>query len=623
MASAARAAEFLGVRNVRLSYGSVVALRNITMAVHKAEIHAIVGEHGAGKSSLAQVIGGFQKPDSGSFVLGGKVYGSLTPDIASRHGIQIITQHNPLVDDFSVAENIVIDGKMGVFPLVTSTGQVRTARKFVERLHVAIDPTSLVRDLTRSERALVDILKHLYPDPSLLVLDETLENLSNEYRQRIVAILNERKTQGRSILFVTHRIDDIYNFADRVTILRDGQILTSDSIGNIDKIMLIRLAYTHALTGKQVKSDRDFSEFLRYNEAVLFDLPINLIVVDRENRVKLVNALAKDLFGFKDSGYADTPLRDIFPKENGECLQLIQKATALRRQTSYYHVPLKLKGQDTINTVTVYPIFDGSRLIGNIVIINDITEQERLREQVVLSENLASVGLLAAGVAHEINNPLDIMTYHLENIHFNAKSPSVRNSVKAVEEEISSIAEIVGNLLTFSDKAKKVREEFDIVPLVGDLVRLVAYNARKNGIAVSLHAPRESLPVEANRTEMKQVILNLVKNSFEAMPDGGKLDITIDRKKKKGSDFCSITFDDTGNGIEESTLKDIFLPFFSTKNETGRNAGLGLSICYSILKKSEGSISAQNRAGGGCRFVITLPVTGPVTAAHGSHAGSP
>ena len=577
------------------------------MSVHAAEIHAVVGEHGAGKSSLAQVIGGFQKPDSGSLVLGGRTYAALTPDVARRHGIQIITQHNPLVDDFSVAENIVIDGKMGVLPLVTGSGSVRRARQFIERLQLRIDPTSLVRDLNRSERALVDILKHLYPDPALLVLDETLENLSSEYRQRIVAILNERKAQGKSILFITHRIDDVYNFADRVTILRDGEILSSDSVGNIDKIMLIRLAYTHALTGKHVHSDLDFSQFLKYNEAILFGLPLHVIVVDRENRIKLVNALAKDMFGFTESGYADTPLRDILAPGNEECLQLIQKATSLRHQTTYYHVPLKLRGQDTVNTVIVNPIFDASRPIGNIVIINDITKQEKLREQVVLSENLASVGLLAAGVAHEINNPLDVMTYHLENIRFHAKSQRVRGSVKAVEEEVDSIAQIVGNLLNFSGKAKKGREEFDVVALVADLVRLVAFTAKKSDIAVCLDAPPAPIPIEANRTEMKQVVLNLVKNSFEAMPDGGRLSIGIARKRIQGARCCTITFDDTGSGIDENVLKDVFLPFFSTKSATGRNVGLGLSICYAIVKKSHGSITAENRRPRGCRFVVTLP----------------
>ncbi len=610
MESTPEAAELVGVRNVCLSYGSVTALTNVSMSINRAETHAIVGEHGAGKSSLAHVIGGFQKPDSGSVVLEGKSFGQLSSDLARRNGIQVITQHNPLIDDFTVADNILIDGRIGVLPRITGSVTIRKARDFIQKLNVSLDPTCPVRDLNRSDRALVDILKHLYPDPRLLILDETLENLSNENRQKIVAILNERKARGMSVLFITHRIDDIFNFADRITIIRDGEILTSDSVENVDKIMLIRLAYTHALTGKHVLSDRDFSQILKYNEAILFDLPINLIVVDRENRVKLVNALAKELFGLGDNAFGDRYLRDLFPEGNGKCLQLIQEAAELKRQTSYYQVPLRLSGEETINTVTVYPIFDGAQLIGNIVIINDMTKQERLREQVVLSENLASVGLLAAGVAHEINNPLDIMHYYIENIRFNADNPNVQGAVKALQEEVDSIAQIVGNLLTFSDKKSRVKEEFDIIALLRDLVDLIAYNAKRSGIAVDVTAPPGALVIEANRNEMKQVVLNLVKNGFEAMPEGGKLTIAVEKTTVNGVDHCSIEFLDTGAGLEESVVRDIFLPFFSTKDGTGRNVGLGLSICHSIVTKYNGTISGRNRENGGCAFTISLPLVG-------------
>jgi len=608
MASAAGATELVGVRNLSLSYGSVRALTNVTLAIKRAEIRAIVGEHGAGKSSLAHIIGGFQKPDSGFVVLGGKSYNHLTSDIARKNGIQVITQHNPLVDDFTVADNILINGKIGFLPQITRAKTVRKARAFIDALNVPLDPTCPVRDLNRADRALVDVVKHLYPDPQLLILDETLENLAIEVRQRIIAILNARKTRGMSVLFITHRIDDIYDFGDRITIIRDGEILTSDSVEKIDKIMLIRLAYTHALAGKHVQSDRDFANILKYNEAILFDLPINLVVVDKENRIKLVNALAKELFGLRDDEYGDMPLRDIFPVGNEKCLRLIQDATELKRQTSHYHVPLRLRGQETLNTVTVYPIFDGAHFIGSIVIISDMTNQERLRQQVVLSENLASVGLLAAGVAHEINNPLDIMGYYLENIRFNAENAAVQSSVKALEEEIASIAQIVGNLLTFSDKKGGALEEVDIVAMIGDLVSLIAHNAKRNGIVLAFDAPPESIVVEANRNEMKQVILNLVKNSFEAMPEGGTLAISIGRKKISDGECCSIDFDDTGCGIDEAALKDVFLPFFSTKSATGRNAGLGLSICYGIITKYRGTITVANRENGGCRFSVSLPI---------------
>jgi len=99
-----------------------------------------------------------------------------------------------------------------------------------------------------------------------------------------------------------------------------------------------------------------------------------------------------------------------------------------------------------------------------------------------------------------------------------------------------------------------------------------------------------------------------VKNGFEAMPEGGALTIVIGRKASADVECCSIDLEDTGNGIDDTALKDIFLPFFSTKNSTGRNAGLGLSICYGIVTKYGGTISVVNREKKGCRFAITLPI---------------
>jgi signal transduction histidine kinase len=130
-----------------------------------------------------------------------------------------------------------------------------------------------------------------------------------------------------------------------------------------------------------------------------------------------------------------------------------------------------------------------------------MTHQERLRKQVVLSENLASVGLLAAGVAHEINYPLDIMSYYLENIRFNADNATVQNSVKALEEEVSLIAQIVENLLTFSDKKGLALEQFDMVTLIKDLVDLIAHSAKKIDVRITFEASPDSIIVEANRNE--------------------------------------------------------------------------------------------------------------------------
>jgi ABC-type sugar transport system ATPase subunit len=125
MGSTPEPESFALVRNVSLAYGSVTALKNVTLAINRSEVHAIVGEHGAGKSSLAHVVSGFQRPDAGQIVLRRRPFAHLTPDIARENGIHAIAQHNPLFDDFSVADNIVIDGSLGVFPFFTSASSTR------------------------------------------------------------------------------------------------------------------------------------------------------------------------------------------------------------------------------------------------------------------------------------------------------------------------------------------------------------------------------------------------------------------------------------------------------------------------------------------------------------------
>jgi len=600
--------EYLTLHNIHLKYGLSQALQDMSLTLYHAEVHAIVGEHGAGKSSLAHIISGFTRPDAGIIRLNGKSFAALTPDIACKNGIEIVTQHTPLLDNFSVAANIVINHKIGIFPLITHKGAVKKARKFMRELGFDIDPTTPLKNLNLADKALIDIIKHLYAKPHLLILDETLGQLSNENRQKVITILNDCKAQGLSILFITHRIDDIYNFADRVTIIRDGQKLITDSVENIDKITLIRLAYTHVLGEKQIQDDQSFSQILKYNEAILINLPIHLIVIDKHSRIQLVNESAKTLFGFENREYRNLLLHEIFPAGNEKILEHIRQAIARQQHVSLYQIPLHSATAHTINNLIVYPIFDGNLLIGHIIIIEDITKQEKLRGQIILSENLASVGLLAAGVAHEINNPLDIMNYYLEHLRFHSKNPLVLDTVQNLHEEIDSIAQIVSNLITFSDKHRVVNETFDINRLVRDLVGLIAYNAKKNNISILLDVPSDVWHIRANRTEIKQVLLNLVKNSFEAMADGGTLTITVSRKIKDGAPQVEIIFNDTGTGIAEHIIKDVFLPFYSTKSGSETNSGLGLSISYGIIKKYGGVITVKNNEDKGCQCTINLPL---------------
>ena len=236
-----------------------------------------------------------------------------------------------------------------------------------------------------------------------------------------------------------------------------------------------------------------------------------------------------------------------------------------------------------------------------------MTEYQRLQKQVILSEKLASVGLLAAGVAHEINNPLEIIYTYLSFMKFKFRAPEFHEALDTLHEQISHIANIVSNLLSFSDKNTILNEEIELNSEIRNVVNLVKHNATYKHIHIRFEPLADDLLIRANKHEIRQVILNLLKNSFEAMPAGGDIFIKTALRPQAAGDAVQLTFQDTGPGISDDNPNNIFLPFYSTKKGTKDNLGLGLSVSYGIIQKYHGTMSVQNIAGAGCQFEITLP----------------
>ena len=453
-----------------------------------------------------------------------------------------------------------------------------------------------MKNLNLPDRVLISILSALQKRPRLLILDEALEKLSSTNFPRVLRALNRMKSEGMAILFITHRIDDVYDIADRVSIVKNGEVLVTDDVGHIDKMNLLRLTYTQVYSLEESGNrKREFNQFLKYNEAVLLNLPVNLIVVDGEERVKIVNERCKEYFHLGDAAIANQPLERLLGPANGETLALIREAFRSEEGNAFYHVPLVIAGDDTVNNVRTLPIYDEEHLIGNIIIIEDVTEFDKLQKQVILSEKLASVGLLAAGVAHEINNPLEIVYNYLKYIKFSFDDARLHETVDELHEEITYIAGIVRDLLSLSGTAQVEREEIDINDMIKSTMSLLRHSARDKGIRIDFSSSEQMLTLKVNRNEIKQVILNLVKNSFEAMPAGGEIRIeTLLATDQRGIPCASIVFTDTGTGIPEANLGNIFVPFYSTRKGTGDHVGLGLSICYGIIRRHDGSMTVKN-----------------------------
>jgi ABC-type branched-subunit amino acid transport system ATPase component/nitrogen-specific signal transduction histidine kinase len=599
----------LQLSNVSLNYGSVRALEGVDLSLRRSEIHAIVGEHGAGKSSIANVVAGYVKPQGGEVLFDGASASRFTLKESRRRGIEVVQQNINLFDDLSIGYNLFVNNRSKIpGPLYFQKKILKDAQAFLDSMEVDLDAGTRVRDLHFPDRILVEILKGVSANPRLLILDESLEKLTSSTLGRVIAVLKQLKERGGTILFITHRIDDLYDLADRVTIIRDGKILLTDSVKNIDKINLIRLAYTQFLKQDPAPTqDPGFYQLLKYNEAILQKLPVNLLVTDKGDRICLTNEAAMRYFHIPTRLDQPRSLAQILPAGNSTAVAKISEALSAK-QERVFDISLDLDGTARILNVISYPIQDGTAFIGSILILNDVTEHENLKAQVNLSERLASVGLLAAGVAHEINNPLEIIFNYLDLLKFTLKEGEARDLLGQLEEEISTIESIVSNLVTFSDSASACVEVFDIREVIESLLKLIRFTSSARGLEIIFDcAPRELL-VKASKAEVRQVFLNIIKNSFEAMPNGGVLSISSGLNGTPENRACTVVFSDNGSGVLKENIKDVFLPFFSTKNETRRNRGLGLYLSYQILKKYDGTISLQNNPEGGCTVRVTLPV---------------
>jgi ABC-type sugar transport system ATPase subunit len=229
------------MRGVDKSFPGVHALKNVDLNVEAGDVLALIGENGAGKSTLIKVLGGAHRPDSGVIEIDGRPIEILTPQDSQRAGIGIIYQEFNLIPAMTVRENIFLGQEPGRVSIVPAGKERRRARELFDRIGVALDPDALVRDLTVAQQQIVEIAKALSLDSRIIVMDEPSAALSPREVEGLFRIVNELKSQGIGIVYVSHRLDEIFAICNHVTVLRDGAYVDSKPIGALTRDTLIEL----------------------------------------------------------------------------------------------------------------------------------------------------------------------------------------------------------------------------------------------------------------------------------------------------------------------------------------------------------------------------------------------
>ena len=394
--------------------------------------------------------------------------------------------------------------------------------------------------------------------------------------------------------FPTHEVDmyrsngEIANIEiNAVAVEKNGEIV--GSLASLRDITDRRKAET-ALRRQKELIDR-----------ILESTPNAVIVVEKGGRIVLANRTFCEGFVSRAKQVEGKLLSEVVPVSmiaDEVSSVLAQKQT--QSQVEFRH---KINKHEKICIANIIAMDDKQVLL----IMQDVTEERERQERLYLTDRLASVGEMASGIAHELNNPLTGVI-GLSQLLVNDESlpTDLKEDAEAIHSEAQRAAAVVRNLLTFARKHASVREPTQINKVVEDVLRLRAYEHKVNNIQVNTLLDPALPEIEADYFQLQQVFLNIILNAESVMIEahkGGTLTTTT----KMADGHIVISFADDGPGIPKENLDRLFDPFFTTK-EIGKGTGLGLSICYGIVTSHGGRIYPQSEKGKGATFIIKLPV---------------
>ena len=349
-----------------------------------------------------------------------------------------------------------------------------------------------------------------------------------------------------------------------------------------------------------------------FNENILESLDDGLLVVNLNDRILRWNSALEQSYGITRAEAADRTLDELFDAPFVEAIRAARRDTPAGATLS--RVPLAARGDGPGRTLivnaAVVPLRASDPLgvttVGTIIIFEDVTARVQLEEQLQISEKMASIGLLAAGVAHEVNTPLTGISSFTQMLLEGADPQDPRTHLlEKIERQTFRAAKIVNGLLNLSRPATEASSErapVDLNIVIADVLALLEHQFEIHRIKVRREMADGPTVVLGMEHKLQQVFLNLFLNAKDAMPKGGWLSVSTRVEDRR----VIAEVADTGSGIPNEHLTRIYDPFFTTK-VIGEGTGLGLSISYGIVREHEGVIECESVVGQGTRFIVSLP----------------
>jgi PAS domain S-box-containing protein len=330
-----------------------------------------------------------------------------------------------------------------------------------------------------------------------------------------------------------------------------------------------------------------------YNDNMLQSVPSGVVSIDNEMRIRSINQAAQRILGVESQTIINTGFKDIFKDPLAALIE--EKGSVARVQCPYMtgdgrHVWLGITTSQLKNSA--------GEKIGLIFVFTDLTDIKALQAQVELQQRLSQLGEMSAGISHELRNSMSVIAGYAKLLGKKV-DPAAQPTVDAISAEINNMDKIISELLAFAKPSVLSREPVDLNDLLSNTIAsaVSAHEAVKTSIQAS-----ETITVQADEVLLRQALSNLFQNAVEAMPDGGSIEIILDKFQSS----AQISIKDTGAGIPQNIIQKIFLPFYTTK---AQGIGFGLALVQKIIVSHSGTIEVSSKEGEGTTFRIVLPLS--------------
>jgi PAS domain S-box-containing protein len=394
-----------------------------------------------------------------------------------------------------------------------------------------------------------------------------------------------------------------------------GDFLSSEDIELLESLAsYIGIALQNASLYARLETKiGEFERLKEFNENIVESINVGILALDLEDRIESWNAQMEAMYALSRAEAIGQPLRAVFP------LEFIEALDGFRNEQGVHHLyKFRLTtraGEQRTANIAIAPLLSRDFVsVGRIILVDDITERVSLETQLAQADKLSSIGLLAAGVAHEINTPLAVISSYAQMLSKQMKGDAHLGPVldKIIQQSFRA-AEIANGLLNFSRTSTTEFRETNLNQVIRDTLSLLEHQFKTAQIIVDLELAEELPPIHGNPGKLQQVFLNLLLNAKEAMPGGGHLRVATRIDTPDGPDsHVAALVADSGSGIAPEHLKRIYDPFFTTKTTptpgNRRGTGLGLSVSYGIIQEHAGKIHVESTIGAGTTFHLEFPL---------------